>query len=85
MRTTVDLDPDLDRSLRSLAAERGITFKEALNSTIRRGLKGETQAKKFRVNARALGLRPGVDLTKALRIADDLEDSAIVAKLELRK
>jgi hypothetical protein len=36
-RTTVTLDPDLAAELRALARERGVSFKEALNSTLRRG------------------------------------------------
>jgi hypothetical protein len=32
-----------------------------------------------------MGLRPGVDLTPALRLADALEDEEIVRKLTLRK
>jgi hypothetical protein len=34
---------------------------------------------------RPLGLRPGVDLEHALRVAADLEDEETVRKLELRK
>jgi hypothetical protein len=32
-----------------------------------------------------MGVRPGVDLDKALRLADELEDAEIIRKLELRK
>ena len=32
-----------------------------------------------------LGLRPGVDLDRAVHLVDDLEDEEIVRKLELRK
>ena len=35
--------------------------------------------------ARPIGLRPGVDPTPALRLADALEDEEIVRKLALRK
>jgi hypothetical protein len=34
---------------------------------------------------RSLGLQPGIDLTKALRLAAELEDEATVRKLELCK
>jgi hypothetical protein len=34
---------------------------------------------------RRLGLCPGVDLDKALRLAGELEDDEVVRKLELRK
>lgn len=86
MRTTVTLDPDVAARLREVARERGISFKEALNSAVRRGLVDERGGRRpYRPPARPLGLRPGVDLDKALRLAAELEDAEIVRKLELRK
>jgi hypothetical protein len=38
MRTTVTLDDDLAIRLEELRAQRGVSFKEALNDVIRRGL-----------------------------------------------
>ena len=38
MRTTVTLDDDLAVRLEQRRAERGLTFKEALNDAVRRGL-----------------------------------------------
>jgi hypothetical protein len=85
VRTTIDLDPDLDAKLRSLARERGVTFKDALNSVLRRGLAGESETRPFRQRTYAMGVRPGIDLTKALQLAAELEDEEIVRKLQLRK
>lgn len=87
MRTTVTLDPDLAAKLRSFARERGVSFKEALNSSLRRGLAlGAASSKRpYRLASRRLGLRPGVDLEHALRLAGELEDAETVRKLELRK
>ena len=86
MRTTITLDPDLDAALRRLAQERGISFKEAVNTALRQGLAGDRpQRRAFRVKPRRLGARAGVDLTHALRLADGLEDAEIARKLELRK
>jgi hypothetical protein len=84
VRTTVTLDPDVAAALQELARERRISFKEALNSSVRRGL-GQGAAEPYRVPARPLRLRPGVNLDKALALAGDLEDAEIVRKLELRK
>ena len=39
----------------------------------------------FRIDARPLGLRPGIDLDRALDLAARLEDDEIVRKLELHK
>jgi hypothetical protein len=88
VRTTVTLDPDLVQKLRSLARERGISFKEALNSALRRGLSsgGEGGANRpYRLPSRRLGLRAGIDLDHALRLAGELEDAETIRKLELRK
>jgi hypothetical protein len=87
MRTTVTLDPDLAAKLRALARERGVSFKEALNSTLRRGLTsgGENSKRRYRLPSRRLGLRSGVDLEHALRLAGELEDAETIRKLELRK
>jgi Ribbon-helix-helix protein, copG family len=87
MRTTVTLDADLAAKLRALARERGVSFKEALNSTLRRGLTtgGGSSNRRYRLASRRLGLRPGVDLEHALRLASELEDAETIRKLELRK
>ena len=87
MRTTVTLDPDLAQKLRSLARERGVSLKEALNSVLRRGFaSGEAGSKRpYRLASRRLGLRPGIDLEHALRLAGELEDVETIRKLELRK
>lgn len=85
MRTTVTLDDDLADRVKQLAAERGLSFKEALNRALRDGLALETTPRPFRTKARALELRRGVDVTKALRLAGELEDEEIARKLELGK
>jgi len=38
MRTTVTLEPDVARRLRELSRKERLSFKEALNVTVRRGL-----------------------------------------------
>lgn len=86
MRTTVTLDPDLGARLKALARERGVSFKEVLNAALRAGLAGENSAeRRFKVYAKPLGVRPGVNLDRALRLADQLEDEATMYKLELGK
>jgi hypothetical protein len=86
MRTTVTLDADVVEQLKSLARRRNLSFKAALNSAVRAGLAAERGGSRaYTVPARQMRLRPGLDLTHALRIADSLEDDEIVRKLELRK
>lgn len=86
MRTTVTIDRDLAAKLRRIARERGISFKEALNTALRTGIGAPAgTAHPYRVPARRLGLRPGIDLDKALNLAAALEDAETIRKLELRK
>jgi hypothetical protein len=86
VRTTITLDPDLAARLKKLAAERGTSFKATVNAAIRAGLDaGRPRARRYEEQTRRLGVRPGVDLTKALRLAAELEDEAAIRELELRK
>ena len=85
MRTTVTLDEDVAARLKEAARARGVSFKEALNSAIRAGLAAGRTAQPYHTPSRPLGLRPGLDLDKALHLADDMEDAEIMRKLELRK
>jgi hypothetical protein len=86
MRTTVTLDPDVAAQLKSAARERGQSFKAVLNDAVRAGLRAAPRkSKPYRFPSRPMGVRPGVDLDHALRLASDLEDAEILRKLELRK
>jgi hypothetical protein len=85
VRTTVTLDEDVARRLEELRRERRISFKEAINSTLRRGLIEPRPRKRFKQRTYSMGLRPGIDLTHAIRLSADLEDEEIIRKLELGK
>ena len=86
MRTTVTLDPDVASKLKTVARERGISFKEALNRAVRAGLGAERVAKRtFTQSSKPMGLRPDINLDKALQLAGALEDDEIVRRLERRK
>jgi hypothetical protein len=85
MRTTVTLDDDLVDALKQRAHERDVPFKQALNETLRAGLTGAAPASAsaaYRMTPRDLGVRPGVDLSKALQLAAELEDVEVLRKLE---
>lgn len=87
MRTTIDLDPDVDARLRAIARERNLPLKVVINDALRAGTRAErgAGAAPYRLPTRRLGIRPGVDVDKALALAGDLEDQEIARKLELRK
>jgi hypothetical protein len=86
MRTTVTLDADVAAKLRTVARQRGVSFKQALNQAVRAGLVGRGRsARRFKQYTQPMGLRAGLDLDKALRLAAALEDEEIARKLEVRK
>jgi Ribbon-helix-helix protein, copG family len=87
MRTTVELDPDVDARLRALARERGVPLRVVLNDALRAGLHPgpRDDAAPYKLPSRRLGLRPGIDADKALALAGAMEDDEILRKLELRK
>lgn len=79
MRTTVTLDPDVEHLVRQRMREQGVSFKRALNDAIREGAKGRPPVS-FETPTFDMGL-PAVDLTKALRLAGELEDDELISQL----
>lgn len=77
MRTTLTLDDDLAHQLRETARQKRTSFKEVVNSTLRRGLQaGEKplqERPRFRVEPKACGFRAGVDPQKLNQLVDVLE------------
>ena len=83
MRTTVTLDHDVEQLLREAAHRSRKSFKETLNGALRIGLSaGRKQApsKSFKLKARPLHLRAGLDPGGFNKLADELEVDAFIAK-----
>jgi hypothetical protein len=86
MRTTVTLDPDVEKMLRHAVRQHGQSFKTVLNTAVRRGLSHKPKLKRFRQPTARMGPpAPGVNLIKALALAAGLEDAEIARKLEAGK
>jgi len=89
MRTTLTLDDDLAAALKEMAFTRQESLKQVVNEAIRAGLRANAAppaAKSYRLQPVALGrVAPGIDLDRALRLADDLEDEGLAGKIEARK
>lgn len=79
MRTTVTLDPDTAQLVRRRMAERGVSFKEALNDAIREGALAR-RTTPFRTATAAMGASR-VNLDRALQIVADLEDDELIRKM----
>lgn len=81
MRTTVTLDPDVEALVKRAMKERGLTFKQAVNEAIRAGARSGADA---RASADFPTYSMGdalVDVTKALRLAGELEDQELASRL----
>ena len=89
MRTTLTLYDHLAKELKEVAHRSGKPFKEVVNETLRNGLcarHAQGAPKPYKLETVDLGgPRPGVNLDKILRLADELEDEEIIRKMELRK
>ena len=80
MRTTLTIEDHTVAQLKNLAHESGKSFKQVVNETLRRGLEyGQSpqRRKAYKLKPVKMGEpRPEYDLTKALALADNLENSA---------
>lgn len=83
MRATVTID-DVAVQIRRLMRERGVGFKAIVNELLRRGLRSTEAPEPYETPTFAMGVRPGIDLDKALSLAAELEDREVARKLELR-
>lgn len=89
MRTTLTIDDNLAQALRKRAYESGRPFKEVVNRVLRAGIEAEQalpRSRPYKVKPVSLGgVLPGINLDKALRLAEEIEDREIAGKLRLRK
>ena len=87
MRTTVTLDPDVERLIRASMRERGISFKKALNEAARGGLLREKHGRMRRFVQRSfpMGEVETFPWDKALAFAEAMEDQELTRKVSLRK
>lgn len=88
MRTTLNIEDRIVQELRDQARRTGRPFKQVVNEALRAGLikLEEPEPEPYRLKPASLGPpRFGVDLDKALALAEGLEEEAIVSKMEQRK
>lgn len=74
MRSTSMIDDDLTELLQDTARRTGRTYRDVLNQAIRDGLLNNEQDAPCSPPVHELGIRSGIDLTKALQITGQLED-----------
>lgn len=85
MRTTLTLEDNLARQLREAARITGQSFKEVVNSTLKKGLdqsqKPAAPLARFEVKPKACGFRNSVDVLKLNELYDELEMDRFDQKL----
>ncbi len=79
MRTTITLEPDVEALVKRAMRERGLSFKQAVNEAIRAGASGPARREED-FPTYAMG-HAAVDITKVLRLAGELEDQELTARL----
>ena len=85
MRTTLRIDDDLLRELKSRAVSENLSVSKLLNRVIRQGLASKpTKRVRYREKTFSLGA-PLVNLDKALALAAAEEDEHVLRKLAARK
>lgn len=85
MRTTMTIDDEIAQILYQESKEKGLSFKEIVNATLRRGIiAGRTSTRTRTVVVRPFegGLLPGIDPDRMNQMVDELETSAFREKME---
>ena len=81
MRTTVTLDSDTEQLVRERMSREGVSFKRALNDSIRDGARRRGVPRvDYVTTAVSLG-RPAVNLERALQVAAGLEDQDLIDRM----
>ena len=76
MRTTLTIDDDVAERLRRHVRRTGRAYKQLVNEALRRGLDAlsrEPKAAPFRVKARKMGPRPGLNFDNVGELLERLE------------
>lgn len=74
-RTTLTLEDDVAERLQEQSRRTGKSFKDVVNETLRKGMAGrpDTPLPPFKVRARDMGLKPGIDLDDIEGLLDRIE------------
>lgn len=87
MRTTLTLDPDVERLLDEEMHRVRRPYKQVVNDAIRRGLAprlSDAPNRPYRAEVHKARLVPGIDAGSLNRLVDELEDEAVVDKVKKR-
>ncbi|HEY7160296.1 MAG TPA: hypothetical protein VH815_03515 [Acidobacteriota bacterium] len=89
MRTTVTLDEDVARELKSRAKKADKSFKEVLNDCLRLAFSLSRSSirkmRPFHVQPHSSPFRPGIDIDKLNQLSDQLEVEDRIQRLRPRR
>jgi hypothetical protein len=81
VRTTLTIDPDVEKLLDQEMQRSRKPFKQVVNEALRRGLtRTAARPRKVVLKVHDSRLRPGYDPSSLNSLADELEDTEILAK-----
>jgi hypothetical protein len=79
MRTTLTLDPDVANLVEDAVHRMRTSMKQVINDALRRALSSPaSQREPYSIPVHEAALQPGLDLSGFNRLADELEDAAIL-------
>ena len=87
MRTTLTLDPDVERMLTEEMHRVRRPYKQVVNDAIRRGLAprlSDAPSRPYRAAVHNAKLKPGIDAGALNRLVDELEDEAVIGRVKKR-
>lgn len=79
MRTTLTLDPDVEKYIRDACHAQKKTFKQVVNEAIRASLQPKSEKLPELLPAKGLGWAPGVDPRKLKDLDDEMEMESFLA------
>jgi hypothetical protein len=79
MRTTVTLDPDVERLVRETVEKEQLPFEKVINDALRRGLTSGEPKAGFRIVPHHSPLQPGIDVRGGNELAGELEDESVLS------
>ena len=81
MRTTLTIDPDVEKLLEQEVQRSRAPFKQVVNEALRRGLtRSVARPRKVVLEVHDSRLRPGYDPSSFNSLADELEDAELMTK-----
>jgi len=83
VRTTLTLDPDVERLLNEEMHRVRRPYKQVVNDAIRRGLAprlSDAPARPYRVDVHHARVKAGIDAAALNRLVDELEDETVIER-----